>query len=56
MGHAISLCMTTMLIYWRKYKYHQEEHGISIKASKEDVLEVKADKTKYTLMSCPDKI
>jgi hypothetical protein len=43
-------CMTKMVIYWRKHKCYQEEHGMSIRVSKVDVLDVKADKTKYMLM------
>jgi hypothetical protein len=49
MGQITFWCMMTMVIYWRKRKHYEEEHGMSIRASKVDVLDVKADKTKYML-------
>jgi hypothetical protein len=54
-GQITFWCMMTMVIDWRKYKYYQE-HRMSIRAGKDNVLDVKAGKTKYILMSTQNLI
>lgn len=51
MGQITFWCMTKMVIYWKKHRCYQEEHGKSIRASKADVLDATADEAKYMLMS-----